>query len=72
MAILTPNPLHRYRKLRFWHLEYLLHRHCSKKLFKKAVRRICPKKIYSASLYSVCLGSVHFTPCMYMHGFTLV
>ncbi len=51
---------------------YLLHRHCSKNMFKKAVHRISSKKIFSASLYSVWLGSVHSTPCMYMHGFTLV
>ena len=51
---------------------YLLYRHCSKNLFKKTVHRISSTNIFSASLYSVWLDSVHSTPCMYMHGFTLV
>ena len=36
------------------------------------IQRPYSKRLYSATLHSVSLYFVHFTSCMYMHGFTLV
>ena len=44
---------------------------CSESLFKRAFKEAL-QKVCSATLHTASLCSVHFAPCMDMHGFTLV